>query len=209
MSRLASQLRFPLFVISVAIAFASQLRAQTLYVDANNSQLMDDSNTGLQWLNLTQTLGTSYNDVTGAIANPASPLYGYSIANSDQVSQLLVDGGVPTDYQVNTPYGYLSIVQNIVSLWGPTWQGSQSWAIDSSPEPGSPGQLQVAVLSPPMARLNDYGILPGDNTQPTGVALYRPASVVPEPGTLTLLGSALLGLGLVCLRRASAKRGTR
>jgi hypothetical protein len=37
---------------------------------------------------------------------------------------------------------------------------------------------------------------------PDGIALSQP---VPEPATLTLLCSALLALGVVCLRRRAAK----
>jgi hypothetical protein len=57
-----------------------------------------DSNTGLQWLDVTATIGRSYSDVAANFSNPSDPAYGFRFATYTEVVQLYADAGFSGDY---------------------------------------------------------------------------------------------------------------
>lgn len=114
------------------ISSAVPLRADTLFNSdwstPGDGLLLNDANTGLQWLNLSLGYGfCNYPGLPpGTVANlgyyalvqetqdPSSPIYGFSVATTQQVTQLLVDAGMtpvppddPAGVAANHPAGYI------------------------------------------------------------------------------------------------------
>ena len=123
-----------------------------------------------------------YNTAGQLIADAATPLYGGSLINP-----ILYD-------------------QNGDAFSTPVWTGSNAdgtseWPLGGQDQDGEPN---IGVSG------NSTGqwIHDGADGQEFPLPLYAlssPITVVPELTTLTLLGSALLGLGVVYLRRHGAK----
>lgn len=53
-----------------------------------------DTNTGLQWLDVSTTLNRSYNDVSANFTTHGDPVYGYRYATGAEIAQLVHDAGV-------------------------------------------------------------------------------------------------------------------
>ena len=175
-------------LVASASAFAG-----TLTIDPLNPSLMDDSNTGLQWLNLTQTDGMSYNQVTAAIANPSSPLYGFHVASASQTQQLYVDAGIPANvtrqtYTISSPYA--AAITNLTNMWGPYYQSNEDYywahAMVTDRIAGSYQEEATAAYGPTYNTTifgNGWsGQLPTDWTLDVGTALIcRPRTQHPRP----------------------------
>jgi hypothetical protein len=177
-----------------------------------------DSNTGKQWLSLTLTKNMSYNDVNGQLATTFS---GYHIASLGEVSQFIVDSGLPASSGIVA--GENSVLDGFIKMWGITaiWYGgggTENWigAITStvSPYAGS-GYVVEAIMyewfhwsgsSPETGwntHVSDNQSLSTSESWYSGVALVKDSSSVPEPATLAL---TLAGFGLAALRRRPGVR---
>lgn len=171
--------------------------------------LLNDSNTGLRWLNLTQTQGMSYNQVLSGTQNPSSSLYGFSFASSTQVGQLFEDGGIPAAVWNQWTSAYDGQVANLLSKWGTLYTTPdpifgntlQSVAFTNSPNPEMSGTLLYAnvILDPndstsyqEIVRPDQAYMYPWESHAWAGSALLAP---VPEPSTFVLL--AVGGISLV------------
>jgi len=166
--------------------------AQAALVDAAN--MMVDTDTNLEWLDLTETQGLSYNQVT------ASTLYtadGWTHANYAQVDEMFLNAGFVSTNNVNNvandPAAALLLANLGCTLFCNTRNdtgrgfaiGELSLTIRSNYHEGALG-AGAAVLS-----------LQGNNLDAayadSGHYLVRAA--VPVPATVWLLGSALGVLG--------------
>jgi hypothetical protein len=213
-ARLAMSRRCALVVLlscAFLLVASASACANTLAINAQNPDLMDDSNTGLEWLNLTETDGMSYDQVTAAITNPSSPLYGFSVASASQTQQLYIDAGIPANvtsqnYTINSPYA--AAITNLTNLWGPYYQANEDYywanAMVTDHIAGSYQEEATAAYDPNYNTTifgnGWFGLLPTGWTPDVGTALIR---AVPEPGTLALLGIGAVSL----LAYAWRKRG--
>jgi hypothetical protein len=181
-----------------------------------------DTETGLQWLDVTLTTGMSMNAVAAALAGGA--LDGWAFATADQVTELWNNAGVPLPVtapgfpefvfgsagntaalalnallgtQVNSPEfnssrGFILELSTVSPRW---------WQIDASLVAGGVGSTSASFL-----------IATFDTPSPTiGSYLVRITRALPEPGSvLTLLTVALaMTAALLSQRRRAAKRARR
>jgi hypothetical protein len=209
-----------------ALAIAARLIApgpacaSSLTIDPQDANLMYDSYTGIQWLRLTQTDGMSYNQVTAAIVNPSSPLYGFTVASAAQAAQLYVDAGIPAgvtseNFTTNSPYA--AAIADLTNKWGPYHDpGSDYYCVNAMLADDVGSQLHPEASAAYSATYHEtifgtgwWGQYPTETSPSVGTALIRS---IPEPSTAALLAVALIGLYRFarrpsCPRRAAGGEG--
>ena len=168
----------------------------------DNGTITTDDRTGLEWLDLTDTVGMSYDQVTAQMIDGGS-LAGWSYATSSQIASFFDSAGGNGIY-TGWSTANNGVVDRIAALWGFT-----------NPTPGTDHArfLQAKVntegrhvygwLSDTIATsestLSDYMILeygdwPDDQYQAFQASALVRTSVVPLPSAVWLFGSGLLGL---------------
>jgi hypothetical protein len=176
-----------------------------------------DTDTNLEWLDLTQTLAQTYNAVATGFGGYTTT-YGFSIATTTQVSQLFTNGGLPMQ-DANFYASQFGPAVNFLSLFGCTHtcgvngEAAQGW-LDFDPAlpvTASSAYVQLdnvgataraAVVFVPAAIINNKDHSLADS----GVFLVRP-SEVPLPAALPLFASGLGVAGFVgWLRRRKLVR---
>jgi MYXO-CTERM domain-containing protein len=165
--------------------------------------LVTDTVTGLQWLNLRQTAGMSYNDVTSDLSNTFS---GFTLASAFQVATFFADAAIEID--TSFPGDYPPIV-NLLEQWGITGVGLGpnyfSWFMTTTFAPyycrGVIWYSDWSCFASPWYSAA-FSINPAVGQSFIAFALYRPepTGVVPEPTTL-LVWSGLGAMGLVAAWR--------
>lgn len=174
---------------------------------AGDGLLTRDTVTGLEWLDLTETVGLSYSAVASGAGGWTA--LGFSFANTTQVVTLFADAGLDTGAGTEAVFSVSQVpgVTLLVNLMGLTGLDfAQAWA-ETDPLSGSVrGSLYVLHASDAA-----YGCITVGCARTKGVDdvgdtigswLIRPASQsVPEPSTLLLLGSGLAWLGGTAWRR--------
>ena len=168
----------------------------------SDNLLVTDTVTGLQWLNLTQTAGMSYNNVTSDLSTTFS---GFTLASADQVATFFADAGITID--TSFPGDYPPIV-NLLTQWGITGVGAGpgyfSWFMTTD---FAPNYCRGVIWFSPNPGYSSYAspwysaaflIDPAVGHSIIAFALYRPepTGVVPEPASL-IVWSGLGAVGLV------------
>ena len=200
---------------------ASAVLVERDLFSAGDNLLTFDTATNLEWLDVDQTLGLSFNQVTVNVGGWLD--LGFVYASIDQVSTLYSNAGV-TD-QTNTPVSsnFAGASELLVKLGctGFCSQANSPFQQGLTFDGGSVifGQRGVpfvqTFLNASMARAfcvsagNDCGVTGDGARSSIGSYLIREASALPEPATIALFGLGLVGLGLAAGRRRQTAEATR
>jgi len=116
--------RFAVFEVAAAMLVSSApLRAGLILTDDPSfgaNTLTIDTSSGLAWLNVTLTVGMSYNQVLAATL-PGGEFQGFRYATAPEVLDLYNDAGIPGNgfYPLSSPA--VPSIQSLVSLVGVTF----------------------------------------------------------------------------------------
>ena len=197
---------------AAAVFFGALTSAQAGIID--HSSYLTDTNTGLDWLDLTATQGLSYNSVLSAM-----PAGGWHYATLADVSTLFTDAGGTAPFNFSGGNGSV-LVQGpatdlLMSLLGDTsplgLPGGAGLTSDVDPAVGCcgpyPNFIAMYLDLPPTTNylLVPFGELYPDSSDPgVGSFLVRNTVVVPEPVTVSLFGAGLAGA--IATRRRKKKQ---
>ena len=183
-----------------ALLVSSQVNAALI----DNGTSMFDTDTGLEWLDLTQTQGISWN---AAEASSYVTIDGYVHATETQVETLFLNAGFLTTNNVNNPLND-SAAADLLAFLGCTqfcgtvnatgrgfadWDGTQTVRPNYHTSGLGAGAATVSLFTTNKDLLDATA----------GHFLIR-ASVVPVPAAVWLFGSGLIGLIGVARRKANA-----
>ena len=173
-----------------------------------NTSVSCDLDTGLEWLDLTETLNLSVNQFLGNVGGWIDE--GWRLATDYEIELLFLAAGA-VDLYDDTPDNAPAI-NLLAQLLGSTYEDctldgiicSFGFGLDSySGEIG-----QTIILGFPDS--NDYVLANVDShccfdpdlqEEISGVMAYRNTRPVPEPGTLALFGAGILGIVFARSRR--------
>jgi hypothetical protein len=171
--------------------------ANAALVDQGNTIL--DTSTNLQWMDLTSTLHTSYNQMQADFLNPHSVFYGYKYGSLDEVSTLFAHAGNTQQERGTT----------MMTLFGQT--GTYCCARSDGIYEDGDGNAMVSFYLIVPTKNAFYPVSNYFNKDTTGWSgnglgsfIYKTATapaVVPEPPMMALFGTALAGLAFMRRRK--------
>lgn len=212
--------------LGIAVVGLSAYSAQAVLMSADDpvfgmDSITQDSDTGLEWLDLNKSILRSFDDVSGQFG-VGGDFEGWRYGTITEVTQLVANGGFPTPYSSSpaTPEMLSLITMLGITVQGPNFDGTQflTFARGIVDDLGSGAanasdifELTHRVRIPPsIGPTFDTVFIQLDlalNSQlrnDAGSWLVRSTILVPEPGTLGILGLGLAGLGLARHRKAAA-----
>ena len=195
--------RFKLALATFCLVTASvSMSANATIVDLGNTTL--DTQTNLEWLDLTATIGKSYNEVIGGFGNYIAD--GYRYANTTEVTTLFTNAGIVRfgggNWAIPEQHAAAKLLTDLLGHTREIPQARAQGLAELDPA--------VAALTTPYIQYSDdfntgaAFIVNGTTSRTShsdflGSWLVRtaPASSVPAPGALALLLMGLAGLGLI------------
>jgi hypothetical protein len=203
-----------LLLASSAVLATAPVHASLLEVDfisGGDRLLTRDTASGLEWLDLTTTVGLSWNSLVHEGAG-GWLAQGFRHATTAEVSGLFSHAGISQTPPVWAVTGEAAQVSNLLQLIGITETGpsGRKKAFGITASEAAPGfhvasclgvrgnGLTSAVVE--CKQLADTAVLVGNAGYSTGHYLVREASAVPLPGAVFLFGSGLIGM-LPLMRR--------
>ena len=177
-----------------------------LFTNSSHAALIDNVNfttdtaTGLDWLDVTESIGLSYNFVTSQMG-AGGQFDGWSYASTIQIQFFVSNAGgtIPMSGWSSANDG---VVAPLLNLWGTTQPFAESRLINGTFILGNPSVTilsddpnQSQHLTQDFISLNETTIVPSGSSPIYGSALVRSSSsVVPLPASVWLFISALVGL---------------
>jgi hypothetical protein len=198
-------------LLSLSFGANAAVTSRDLVAGSNDGLLTFDDATNIEWLDVTQTLNRSYNQVLGQLG-AGGQFAGFQVASTALVRQLFIDGGWSDAFNTN----YFDAIHHaqsvsIVSLIGRTTVnypgnfstygmvsdrdsfGRQYYDMMYSFQGGDTiyGAAYLNAFSEQVDVASDY----------IGTYLYRATAPVPEPETWAMLLAGLGLLGFAARRR--------
>jgi hypothetical protein len=201
-------MRNMLLAAGLVLTAASPARASFI----NQGTYMLDTATGLEWRNVALDAGLSYNQTEALLSTSLS---GWQLATASQVNRLFTDAGLPLSPVYETA-GYTAAVNAFSSAIGnilAAHPASQYVSGVAGFYATTPQDVANNIVYVAAAMLDGSGLAsigsPGNSgyiTTTSSIPSYAPflvssgtSSPIPEPGSLALIGGALLGMA--ALRR--------
>jgi hypothetical protein len=177
--------------------------AFSLWVGSVNATLIDNGDTtvdpitGLTWLDLTESLGMSVQDVWDDVGGFLSA--GWSVASSAQVDELFAHAGVPAPSSELNLYKDSAITDYMLGLFGITGYLAvdEPFGVGLADNGGNratvPYYMTRQIEESRTAGSSECCVLYTDASDEAGVWLIMPAKV-PVPSSIALVALGLLGL---------------
>jgi hypothetical protein len=209
-----------LFLTTAPAALAALVSENSVY-GANTLTL--DTNTGLEWLDVTLTQGQSINTVS-SLLGAGQQFAGFRYAFRSELHTLILDGGVSAEpLFFSTAAGNVTAVANLISLLGQTFTqdpleadlfGTLGWTGDHGflgPDDAERGNIYIQrnCGNGPCATAQAFGFAQASGLDlaidTTGSFLVR--SAVPEPSTWAMMILGFAGVGFMAYRRSRKDQG--
>jgi hypothetical protein len=167
-----------------------------------NTNYLTDTDSGLDWLYLSETVNRSANDIQSSLQT-GGDLYGWTLATFNDLTSLFDAAGGTGPYE-NTS-GHQTVYNTLITSWGAGSdhnRGDAIWAhlsdVATYPSIQDSG---VIFYSSGYSRFSTAFSLSSSQYNAIGHALYRKSSYseVSESGSLALLGLGLIGM--LCVRK--------
>ncbi|MFK7914879.1 MAG: PEP-CTERM sorting domain-containing protein [Pseudomonadales bacterium] len=192
--------------LSLASAGASAALISTDLNNAADGLLTLDTDTGLEWLDLTETFNMSIGQVQ-PLLNSGASLSSFRLAEVSEVHTLMSNAGLPvstTTGTISSAAADLGAANALTALLGETvgahygsrYNGVRGHLLDNGVD-----RVVGAYTISGTRLFNDF--FAGRPTWPgAGVWLVRSANEVSEPGTMAAFALGLFGLGFARRRKA-------
>jgi hypothetical protein len=220
----ADRFRRTLAIASLVVSFLGAAEAIAAlqirdYLTSGDGLITYDTDTGLEWLDVTETLGISYDTMETRLADTADPLYGWSHAAARDLNALFVSANIDVINVLSAPSD--ADVDALIKLVGETLKhdshhGTIGWTSDPvvAPAPYTWWVLGAVASSASdgTTLATDSSVFPGagyawDKSRThwaTGHWLIRPASddgVVPEPTSVFVWALLVVTAAPIVARR--------
>lgn len=215
-------LRMMVLVSAIVLLVGNFSSATFIELDLYSSGdklITSDTDTGLYWLDLIVTQNLSYNDALIQMG-PGGSLEGFRYATVADVDRLQVSAGLPAGTFYSSFFLYKNKMDALMDMVGETTsRNGYSFAQGITSDPFVPTTSTddriLRSFSVTRAAGASQGIIADDSASPyLGswlVTTTRPSipEPVPEPATVLLLTSSLIGLAALSRRRKKRVRPTR
>jgi len=185
----------------------------------DNGAFTTDTSTNLDWLDLTETTGYSYNQMLASFSDANSQFYGFTYATQTDLATLWVSAGYTGNFNNYTSdLNDRAVINELFNLFGKTGSNccdrSDGIFDDSDTDTNISFLYLIPELSPWESRVSisfnslspDDVNWPAQGANDMGSWIYRDSNFLPQvpvPAAVWLFGSGLIGLIGVGRRKKS------